>query len=208
MLREIPASATVGPTEVAVPVIEEALEGLRGVIETIRELATAVFAFLVIALVCLGLITVASIVAAVLNAKGKLGRMVVRVNLTLAVIAWWAELGAALAVTGAVVIIGLVRDLVGAVGLVVTAGSAALAVVWVNVVLVGGLIGIWSAVWFVEVRRTSWVKRRHREEALIGDWKGTQRQTWADVRGEKRQKVEKAEAHSAPANEAEGGAVS
>jgi hypothetical protein len=80
----------------------------------------------------------------------------------------------------------LVGGLGKGLGLSVERGSLVVTLLWISwaVMAVAGVY--WTLVWFVEVRRWSFV-RRVRTDEEVGNWRGMRNEIWRDVRREKSQ---------------------
>jgi hypothetical protein len=91
-------------------------------------------------------------------------------------------LAALLSTALSTIIISVVGSIGPGLGLFVTKGNKALVFLWLNWVLVSLATGYWLAVWFIEVRSWSWV-RRTRAEKEKENWKSAGRGIKEDLRG-------------------------
>ncbi|KNG47960.1 sphingolipid delta4-desaturase [Stemphylium lycopersici] len=74
-----------------------------------------------------------------------------------------------------------VGNVVGAAGVEVQQGASALLLAWLAWLLASLSLVYWGLVWFVEVRRSSLIKRK-RSEDEVGNWRGIGREVWRDVK--------------------------
>mgnify|MGYP004503870291 CR=1 FL=1 len=138
----------------------------------------AAFAFLVMTLVGSALSTV-SILPAMYFPQS---RLLIYFNM------FWPGLAAVFALVGAillsavVVLASILDGFSDTVGVQIRQGGTVLLSVWLSFVFVGLVTLYWSSVWFVETRKSSFVRRR-RDEDEIGHWKGIGKEVWRDVKG-------------------------
>lgn len=86
-----------------------------------------------------------------------------------------------------VLVVGVFAAVNGAVhvaGVKIGQGGSVLLLAWLAWVLVLLALVYWGLVWFVEVRRWSFTKRR-RSEDEVGNWKGIGTEVWKDLRKDK-----------------------
>ncbi|KAI8934108.1 hypothetical protein NX059_008868 [Plenodomus lindquistii] len=103
----------------------------------------------------------------------------------------WPLLGSIIATLGSVVLTAIVAastsilNLLGAAfSLEIHRGSIALLFVWLTWVLASLQCVYWGGIWFVEVRRWSFIRRRRADEEK-GHWRGIGGELLRDYRGEK-----------------------
>ena len=66
----------------------------------------------------------------------------------------------------------------------VVQGTSVLLIVWLAWLLVSLSVVYWGIVWFVEVRQSSFTRRK-RSDDEVGNWKGIGREIRSDVKGSK-----------------------
>ena len=66
-------------------------------------------------------------------------------------------------------------------GVEVRQGRSVMLLVWLAWVLVSLSVVYWGLIWFVEVRRSSFTRRKRSEEE-VGNWKGIGREVWMDFK--------------------------
>ena len=77
-----------------------------------------------------------------------------------------------------------VDGVVNEVGVEVRQGGSVLFLAWLAWLLISLSVIYWGLVWFVEVRRWGFARRKRSEEE-VGNWKGIGREIWSDVKREK-----------------------
>lgn len=104
---------------------------------------------------------------------------------------FWPVLASAFAFVAAilltVVISGvflLAGEIVDVAGTDVVQGTSVLLIVWLAWLLVSLSVVYWGIVWFVEVRQSSFTRRK-RSDDEVGNWKGIGREIGSDVKGSK-----------------------
>ncbi|RYN57558.1 hypothetical protein AA0118_g7691 [Alternaria tenuissima] len=104
---------------------------------------------------------------------------------------FWPVLASAFAFVAAilltVVISGvflLAGEIVDVAGTDVVQGTSVLLIVWLAWLLVSLSVVYWGIVWFVEVRQSSFTRRK-RSDDEVGNWKGIGREIRSDVKGSK-----------------------
>jgi hypothetical protein len=105
---------------------------------------------------------------------------------------FWPLLASAFAFVAAVLLTVLISgvfsvaaDIINVAGASIDQGTSVLLIVWLAYVLVSLSVVYWGVVWFVEVRRSSFVRRKRSEEE-VGNWKNIGKEIWSDVKGTKR----------------------
>jgi hypothetical protein len=141
----------------------------------------AIFAFLIVSMVG-SILSAISILPAMMFPHS---RLLVYFNI------FWPGLATVFAVVAAILLSALMvlaRIMSGistTVGVELEQGGVTLLFVWLGFVFVSLVTMYWAGVWFVETRKSSFVKRR-RDEDEIGHWGGIGREVWRDVRGRRR----------------------
>lgn len=177
----IPSSIVIGTTNISVPLIAELSHSLDALNSSLGSLRRTILAFLIISLIGAGisfLLTLPSIFF-------PRSHLLVYANLFFTSLASTFALLAALLLTALIVAIAQMLGGIGqAVNLYVKKGERVLAFAWVAWVCVALESAYWAAVWFVEIRRWSFVRRR-RTEGEIGSWRGVCGEVRRDLKGEK-----------------------
>lgn len=113
-------------------------------------------------------------------------RLLVRANL------FFVELAAVASFVVAILLTALTKGVVAAVGgsgnavgVSVGEGRTVVILAWMSWACRLVVSGYWFAVWYVEIRTWSFVKRR-RSELETGNWKGIVGEVLRDLKGEKR----------------------
>lgn len=175
----IQSSVVIGQTNVSSPFVAKVTASLDSISGNVASFRRALLVLLVMSLTGSGLSALSAFPAVVFPHS----RLLVYVNM------FWPGLASVFAflaaVLSSVLNVGVSWILQGvgeAVGVGIQRGAMAVLFVWLAWVLVS-LAGLyWGAIWFVEVRKSSFVRRR-RDEDEIGRWGGIAREVWNDVTG-------------------------
>lgn len=139
------------------------------------------FAFLIISLIGSGLTALTSLPAVFFPQS----RLLIYASLG------WAALSSSFAFLAAIILTALIEGIVGiadgfgdAVSLYIKEGNHALLFIWLGWMFIFLATVYWFAVWFVEVRTWAFSKRERTEEQR-GNWRGTPKEVWTDLRGRK-----------------------
>lgn len=179
--NSIRSSITVGQTQVSVPLLAKAVSSFNGILESMDAVRKAIFAFLVISMVG-SLLSAISVLPAMYFPHS---RLLIYFNIFWPVLASVFASSAAIAISVTAVLASAIDDISGTVGVQIRQGGTVLLMLWLSAVFVGIVAMYWSSVWFVETRKSSFVKRR-RDEDEIGHWKGIGREVWRDVKGRRK----------------------
>jgi energy-coupling factor transporter transmembrane protein EcfT len=77
-----------------------------------------------------------------------------------------------------------IDGVVNVVGVEVRQGGSILLLVWLAWILELLSVVYWVLIWFVEVRRSSFTRRKRGEDE-VGNWKGIGQEVWMDFKGGK-----------------------
>ncbi|KZM25238.1 uncharacterized protein EKO05_0007434 [Ascochyta rabiei] len=179
--NSIPSSVVVGQTRISIPLLAKTASSLQSALNALGALRRSVFAFLIITLIGSGLSVISTLPAMYFPQS----RLLIYFNIFWPALATIFAFAAALLLSAIVVVGGFVNGLTGTVGVQIKQGGVMLLFVWLGFVFVGLVKLYWASVWFVETRKSSFVKRR-RDEDEIGQWSGIGRELWRDVRGRRR----------------------
>jgi hypothetical protein len=141
----------------------------------------AVFAFLTISIIG-SMLSAVSILPAMYFPQS---RLLVYLNIFWPALACVFAFTAAIALSVTAVLASTIKDFSDTVGVQIKQGGTVLLMSWLSVVFVGLVTLYWSSVWFVETRKSSFVKRR-RDEDEIGHWKGVGEEVWRDLKGRRK----------------------
>lgn len=112
-------------------------------------------------------------------------RLLVYLNAFSSSLATACGIVAAILLSAVFVLIGLVDNFSNTVGIQIERGGTALLFVWLSAVFAGFSMLYWTTVWFVETRKSSFVKR-HRDGDEMGNWRGMGKEVWRDIKGRRR----------------------
>lgn len=181
ILPRIQSSVVIGTTNISIPLIAQLTRSIDSLSSDITALRGAVFAFLIISVVSSAVNVLLAIPSIIFSAA----RLLVYANLFFSNLAALAAFLGAVLLTGLILVVASLTSGFGeAVGLLIGKGERVLAFLWVSwaCLLVASIY--WDLVWFVEVRRWSFVKRR-RSDDQVGNWRGLRGEVWQDLKGEK-----------------------
>ena len=147
---------------------------------TLASVRMAVFASLIVSLV-------GSLLSTILAIPGIIyphSRILAYMNIM------WPTLASTFAFLAAtlltIVIAGVfaaVDGVVNEVGVEIRQGGSVLFLAWLAWILISLSVVYWGLVWFVEVRRCGFARRKRSEEE-VGNWKGAGREVWSDLKRE------------------------
>ena len=182
-VSRVQSSLVVGEYAISMPRIIELSRSVGSLIEALSTIQSALVAFLIISLIGSGLTILLAIPSLIFRAS----RLLIFVNILAAYLSSLFAFVAGLLLT--VVVLGatsLTGNLGYALGLSIERNFRVLSFVWIScgLMLVVGVY--WGVVWFVEVRRWSFVRRLRTDEE-VGNWRGMKREIWRDIRREKKQ---------------------
>lgn len=181
MANSIRSSITIGQTQVSVPLLAKVLSSFNSILESLDAVRKAVFAFLVISMIG-SLLSAISVLPAMYFPHS---RLLIYFNIFWPTLASTFAFAAAIALSVTAVLASAINDFSDTVGVQIKQGGTVLLMVWLSVVFVGLVTLYWSSVWFVETRKSSFVKRR-RDEDEIGHWRGIGKEVWRDVKGRRK----------------------
>lgn len=110
-------------------------------------------------------------------------RLLIYFNIVYPLLASISHLLTAIILT--ILVLGVSRAIGGfgdAVGVTFKEGGRALLFVWLGWLFATLPLFYWGAIWFVEVRGWSFVRRRRTEEER-GDWRRVGKEVWRDLKG-------------------------
>lgn len=119
-------------------------------------------------------------------------RLLVYLNMIWPIVATIFASIAAIPLSASVVLASIADRFSSTVGVRIELGHTTLLFSWLGVGFSGFTVAYWLTVWFVEVRKSSFVKRR-RDEDEIGHWKGVGKEIWRDMRGRRRKSTMRAD---------------
>lgn len=181
LLPNVQSSVVIGTTNISIPLIAELTHSIETLSSGITTLGRALLAFLIISMIGSGV----SMLVALPSIFFPAARILIYTNLFFSTLAAFGSFLAAILLTaliaGVTSAIGGIGD---ALGLSIEEGSAVLALAWVSWACILVMNMYWSAIWFVEVRRWAFTKRRRTSDE-VGNWKGVGKEVWRDLKGEK-----------------------
>lgn len=171
--NNIPSSVVIATINATVPLLE-GLGSSLGLIENILHGATtANFAFILIGVISAGLVWLLSLASVILSRA----RIIVNINLFFSNLMLLAATTSAVILSVAVHTINTVVQSIGPILTIkATVGTKAIIITWVSVGLSLVPLFYWGLVWFVEFRRTMFVKKRRNPED-IGNYRAIIRET-------------------------------
>ncbi|KAF3007740.1 hypothetical protein E8E13_009930 [Curvularia kusanoi] len=179
--KDIHSSIVIGQTRISIPLLTEVMSSSGYLLKGLSRVRKAVFAFLILTLIG-SMASTVSIVPAVCFPQS---RLLVYLNGMSSALATACAIVAAVLLSTIFVLTGLVNNFSNTVGIQIERGATALLFVWLSAVFAGFSMLYWTTVWFVETRKSSFVKR-HRDEDEIGNWKGMGKEVWRDIKGRRR----------------------
>jgi len=179
--KSVRSSILIGETQVSIPLLARLISSLDSVVDSVNALRKAVFAFFIITMIG-SMISAVSILPAMYFPQS---RLLIYFNVFWPALATAFAFLAAILVSVMVVLASLLNGFSDTVGVQVDLGGIALLVVWLSFVFVSLVIFYWTSVWFVETRKSSFIKRR-RDEDEIGHWRGIGKEVWRDLAGRRR----------------------
>jgi hypothetical protein len=177
------STLVIGRNQISVPLIVELADSGDALLSVLDTIRSAIVAFLIVSLTNSGLIAILAIPTLLFRHS----RLLIITNIVASYISFLFAFVAALLLTVLVVgITSLVRNLGSANGLSVERATRILILIWASCGAMMIVAAYWAAVWFVEVRRWSLV-RRSRTDEEIGDWRGMGKEIWRSFRRQKNQ---------------------
>lgn len=174
-------SIVLGRTNISIPPLASLANSLYNVSDSLWSAQRAALACLIVALIGSGFSAISGFPAIIFPHS----RLLVYFNIM------WPALGSIFAFLAAsmltTIIVGtfsVMEGLGAAIGVEVKRGNSVLLMVWLAWLLVFLSCLYWGAIWFVEVRKWSFV-RRTRSEDERGHWRGIRKEVWRDLRGKK-----------------------
>ncbi|KAH6639426.1 hypothetical protein C7974DRAFT_131122 [Boeremia exigua] len=182
--RSVSSSLVVGQTQVSVPLIAKMLSSFDDTLDKLDAARKAAFAFLVISMVG----SMLSVLTALPAMYFPQSRLLIYFSMFWSGLAVTFAFSAALLLSVVSALVDLVNDFSGAIGMPMRKGSMVLLLLWLSAVFLGLVTLYWSSVWFVETRKSSFVKRQ-RDEDEMGHWRGIGREVWRDVKGRRKRLI-------------------
>lgn len=175
------SSIVVGQARIAVPLLAELASSTESILDNLNRMLRAVLAFLIIALIGSILSTI-SIFPAMYFPHS---RLLIYFNILWPGLATVGAFVAATLLSMVFVLTGIMDNFSNTVGIRIERGWTVLLFLWLSSVFAGLSLLYWVAIWFVETRTSSFVKR-HRNEGEVGHWRGICKEVWADLHGRRR----------------------
>ena len=179
--KSLNSSIVVGQARVAVPLFAELASSTENLLDNLNRMLRAVLAFLVITLIG-SILSAISIVPAVYFPHS---RLLIYSNILWPGLATVCAVFAAILLSAVFVLTGVMANFSNAVGIRIERGWTVLLLLWLSSVFAGLSLLYWVAIWFVETRTSSFV-RRHRKEDEVGHWGGICKEVWRDIHGRRR----------------------
>lgn len=181
MSKTFRSSILIGETQVSVPLLAKLVSSLNSAMDNVNALRKAIFA-------CLVTTAVGSILSTVFILPAMCfpqSRLLVYSNVFLPALAAVFAFLAAVLVSTVVVLASILNGFSDTVGAHIRLGGVVLLFVWLGFVCVSLVTCYWTSVWFVETRKSSFVKRG-RDEDEIGHWRGIGKEVRRDLKGRQR----------------------
>jgi glucan phosphoethanolaminetransferase (alkaline phosphatase superfamily) len=149
---------------------------------TLAGVREAVFASLLVSLVGAGFSTVSAVPAVFFPHSPLLAYFNIFWPFLANTFAFVAAILLTVLISGIFSVAGNIVEVTGA---RVDQGVSVILIVWLAWVLVSLSVVYWCVIWFVEVRRSSFTRRKRSEEE-VGNWKNIGREISSDIKGTKR----------------------
>ena len=175
------SSIVVGQARVAVPLLAELASSTEHLLDNLNRMLRAVFAFLIVTLIG----SILSSISIVPAAYFPHSRLLIYFNILWPGLATVCAFVAATLLSAVFVLTGIMANFSNAVGIRIERGWTVLLLLWLSSVFAGLSLLYWVAIWFVETRTSSFV-RRHRKEDEVGHWGGICKEVWRDIHGRRR----------------------
>ena len=175
------SSIVVGQARVAVPLLAELASSTEHLLDNLNRMLRAVFAFLIVTLIG----SILSSISIVPAAYFPHSRLLIYFNILWPGLATFCAFVAATLLSAVFVLTGIMANFSNAVGIRIERGWTVLLLLWLSSVFAGLSLLYWVAIWFVETRTSSFV-RRHRKEDEVGHWGGICKEVWRDIHGRRR----------------------
>ncbi|KAK7192086.1 hypothetical protein PSPO01_01658 [Paraphaeosphaeria sporulosa] len=181
LLPNIQSSIVIGRTNISIPIIAQLTRTVGSLSSTTGTILRATIAFLIISMIGSGLAALLAIPSALFPIS----------RLLVYTVVFFSQLSTLSAFIAALLLTALIKTVVSTVGglgdalsLFVSEGSAVVVFAWVSWACMLVVSAYWTAVWFVEIRGWSFVRRR-RSGDEVGNWKGMREEVWRDLKGGK-----------------------
>ncbi|KAF2690946.1 hypothetical protein K458DRAFT_483073 [Lentithecium fluviatile CBS 122367] len=180
-VSNIPSSLVIGLTNISVPLIANVSQSTDSLFSILSSIRRAILAFLILSAIGSGLTFLFAIPSVLFSHS----HLFVYANLYVTHLAsTFAFLAALLLTVLIIVATSLIGRLGEALGLVLERGPMVLTFVWISWAMMALAGAYWGLVWFVEVRRWSFMKRVRTDEE-VGNWRGMRKEVWTDLKGKK-----------------------
>lgn len=180
--RRIRTSIVIGQTQVSIPLLARLFSSADSTLDSLNMLRKAMLGVLIITLIG-SILSAISILPAMYFPQS---RLLVYFNIFWPGLATGSGIIAAVLISALNVLVSTLDGLGDTVGVQVRKGGTVLLFAWLSFVVTSLVTGYWASVWFVETRKSSFVKRR-RDEDEVGHWRGIGREVWRDVKGRRKQ---------------------
>lgn len=179
--KSLHSSVVIGDTRITIPLLAKLTSSLDGILHLFGAIRRTTFAFLIITLIG-SILSVVSILPAMYFPQS---RLLVYFNLFWAGLATMSAFIVAILLSAVVVLASMEKALSDIAGVQIQLGGMMLLFVWLGFIFMGLVTFYWTSVWFVETRKSSFVKRR-RDEDEVGHWRGIGKEIWCDIKGRRR----------------------
>jgi hypothetical protein len=179
--KSLNSSIVVGKTHVTGPLLAELASSTENLLDNLNRMLRAVLAFLIITLIGSILSTISIVPAAYFPHS----RLLIYFNILWSGLASVCAFVAAILLSAVFVLTGIMVNFSNTVGIQIERGWTVLLLLWLSSVFAGLSLLYWIAIWFVETRTSSFV-RRHRNEDEVGHWGGICKEVWRDINGRRR----------------------
>ncbi|KAF3032588.1 hypothetical protein E8E12_001856 [Didymella heteroderae] len=179
--NSVRSSIVIGEAQVSIPLFAKLVSSLDSVIGNVNALRKAIFASFIITMIG-SMLSAISILPAMYFPQS---RLLVYFNVCWPALAAVFAFLAAVLVSVMIVLASLLDGFSDTVGVQIHLGGVVLLFAWLSFAFVSLVTLYWAGVWFVETRKTSFMKRR-RDEDEIGHWRGIGKEVWRDLKGRRR----------------------
>jgi membrane protein insertase Oxa1/YidC/SpoIIIJ len=157
------------------------ISSLDSILDNLGTVHRAIFAFFIITLIG-SILSAISILPAVYFPQS---RLLIYSNIFWPALATLFAFVAAILLSATIVLAGVINGLSDTLGMQVKQGGTVLLFVWLGFLFVSLVTLYWASVWFVEIRKSSFIRRR-RDEDEIAHWGGIGKEMWRDLKGRRR----------------------
>lgn len=175
------SSIVVGQTRVSVPLFAELASSTENILDNLSRMLRAVLAFLIIALIGSILSTISIVPAAYYPHS----RLLIYFNILWPGLATVCAFVAAILLSAVFVLTGIMANFSNTIGIRIERGWTVLLFLWLSSAFTGLSLLYWVAIWFVETRTSSFVRRRRNDDE-IGHWGGICKEVCCDLKGRRR----------------------